>query len=106
MPDDFISTNTQLSYEPDGIPVQCVNISIVGDSILENNEFFLVNLTTEDSAVILSPSKATINIINDDSKLTCCCSVGLTITLYVRVYWLIRSNFLTFFTLESAGALG
>ena len=48
--------------------MQCVNISIVGDSILETNESFLANLTTDDPSIILSPSMATINILNDDSK--------------------------------------
>ena len=46
----------------------CVNISIVSDSILESDESFLVDLTTDDSAIILSPSMATIDILNDDSK--------------------------------------
>ena len=67
-PDDFLSTNTQLFFQPDGIHVQCVNITIVSDSILENNESFLANLTTDDAAVILSPSMATLAILNDDSK--------------------------------------
>ena len=48
--------------------MQCVNISIVSDSTLENNESFLANLTTDDSAIILSPSMATIDILNDDCK--------------------------------------
>ena len=46
----------------------CVNISIVSDSILESDESLLVDLTTDDSAIILSPSMATIDILNDDSK--------------------------------------
>ena len=48
--------------------MQCVNISIVGDTILENTESFLANLTTDDPSIILSPSMATINVLNDDSK--------------------------------------
>ena len=48
--------------------MQCVNISIVGDTILENNESFLANLTTDDPTIILSPSMAIINILNDESK--------------------------------------
>ena len=48
--------------------MQCVNISIVGDSTLENNESFLTNLTTDDPAILLSPSMATIDILNDDRK--------------------------------------
>ena len=59
--------------------MQCVNISIVGDGTLENNESFLANLTTDDSAIILSPSMATIDILNDDSKdahFTCPCRIG------------------------------
>ena len=70
-PNDFISTNTQLSFDPDGTHVQCVNISIVGDSTLENNESFLANLTTDDPAIILRPSMAAIDILNDDSKDAC-----------------------------------
>ena len=60
--------------------MQCVNISIVGDSTLENNESFLANLTTDDQAIILRPSMATIDILNDDSKdacFTCPLNIGL-----------------------------
>ena len=61
--------------------MQCVNISIVGDTILENNESFLANLTTDDPTIILSPSMAIINILNDESKYAQ--FVG-TITIYVQ----------------------
>ena len=67
-PDDFLSTNTQLFFQPDGVHVQCMNITIIGDIILENNESFLANLTTDDPSIILSPNMAALAILNDDSK--------------------------------------
>ena len=58
-----------------GTSQQCANISISDDAILENNEFFSVQLTTTDQAVTLSPSSATVTIGDDDSKLFLCISI-------------------------------
>ena len=45
----------------------CVNITILDDSILEENETFTMTLTTADSDVIIGTTMAAIIIIDDDS---------------------------------------
>lgn len=45
---------------------QCTDIPIVNDSILENDESFSINLTTDVLSVILSPNLATVVIIDND----------------------------------------
>ena len=47
---------------------QCLSISITDDSILENNEMFVVALRTTDKDVILSPSTTSVTILNDDGN--------------------------------------
>ena len=48
---------------------QCADIQLVDDSILENDEIFLVSLSSSDSAVLTSPNTTSVTINNDDSKL-------------------------------------
>jgi len=58
-----------LTFQP-GTNGQCTSITIVNDSILENDENLLVELTTSDEVVALIPSSATITIEDNDSKKT------------------------------------
>ena len=51
-----------------GTSSQCARVIVNDDSILENNEFLSVELTTADEAVQLNPSSANITIIDNDSK--------------------------------------
>jgi len=51
----------ELTFQP-GANGQCTSITIVNDSILENDENVLVELTTSDEAVVLNPTSATITI--------------------------------------------
>lgn len=46
----------------------CADILVMNDGILENNESFLVILSSLDRAVTIATSISTVNIINDDSK--------------------------------------
>ena len=49
---------------------QCINITILSDIIVEYDEVFFVQLTTDDDdQVILSPNQAEVIIIDNDSKL-------------------------------------
>jgi len=57
----------ELTFQP-GANGQCTSITIVNDSILENDENVLVELTTSDEAVVLNPTSATITIEDNDSK--------------------------------------
>ena len=58
---------------PAGPPVPaCVNITIIDDSISENDESLLLILTNNVSGVNAGPvSRLQITIIDDDSKLSC-----------------------------------
>lgn len=46
----------------------CVDILVADDGILENNENFLVLLSSSDRAVTITSSISNVNIINDDRK--------------------------------------
>ena len=48
---------------------QCQSISITDDSILENDEEFIVAMSTTDQDIILSPSTTSVTIVNDDGNL-------------------------------------
>ena len=47
-----------------------VTVYILNDSVVEDTEFFNLALISEDSAVMLNPATARINIEDMDSKLT------------------------------------
>ena len=47
-----------------------VTVPIVDDNVVEDTEFINLALTSGDSAVMLNPPTATINIKDVDSKLT------------------------------------
>ena len=65
---DYISTQINRTFQP-AQNSQCVDIPIVGDSVLENNETFFILLNTLDSDVILSQNLSTVVIIDNDGKL-------------------------------------
>ena len=48
---------------------QCADIQLVDDSVLENNETFLVTLSSSDSAILTNPDATTVTINNDDGNM-------------------------------------
>ena len=71
----IINTVGEQDYSPlSGFPVSltagCINqeITIIQDSILENNETFTISMISEDTQVVISENTATFEILNDDSK--------------------------------------
>ena len=46
----------------------CADILVEDDGVLENNENFLVILSTNDRAVTITSSICNVDIINDDRK--------------------------------------
>ncbi len=61
-----------VTFEPGaGSLLECENISITNDTILENDEQFLVALTTPDTDITIRPNIATVTIIDDDGNFTC-----------------------------------
>ena len=64
---DYTTVTAQLVFLPTVI-LQCSSISIIDDTILENDEVFSVQLSTLDPDVNLTFSTATVTIENDDSE--------------------------------------
>ncbi len=64
---DYTATSGTLTFLP-GTTVLTVDIPILGDTNIESDESFLVNLTNPYGA-ILATSQSTINILNDDLTL-------------------------------------
>ena len=50
---------------------ECTSVTIINDTLYENDEIFHVRLSTTDTRVQINPnnSQATVQIIDDDSKL-------------------------------------
>jgi hypothetical protein len=64
-PDDYQSTSGQLTFAP-GDTSQTVTVWVVGDTLLESNESFSVNLSAAVGAVI-GDVRGSATIVNDDS---------------------------------------
>lgn len=71
--EDYAAVDTQLTFQPQPegqTSMQCVDVPIVNDDILEANESFIVELRSDNPDIVADTSadSATIEIINDDSK--------------------------------------
>ena len=62
----LIPENT--TFSPGMTGPQCQSISITDDSILENDEVFVVALTTTDQNVILNPNTTSVTILDNDGN--------------------------------------
>ena len=77
---DFIGTPAVLTFNG-STPLQCSQVDITNDEIVENNETFFVQLGSSDDAINISVSSATVTITDDDceywivlpSRCCCCC---------------------------------
>ena len=58
-----------LIFSPEITQAQCHVITINDDAILENNEVFMVALSTADESLILSPRTSSVTIVDDDGNL-------------------------------------
>ena len=47
---------------------QCFNVKILSDVLVENGEVFLVQLSTDDSGVVLNPEQVDVVILNNDCE--------------------------------------
>lgn len=52
----------------DSLLTQCVNLSLLADSILENDESFIVSLGSTDSSVVVDTSPLIVTILDNDCK--------------------------------------
>jgi len=64
---DFITTSAVLTFNA-STPLQCDQVIIVNDGILENNETFFVQLKSTDDVVNVSLNSAPVTIIDDDCE--------------------------------------
>lgn len=66
---DYGALSTSLTFEPtNSLGPLCVNISIVDDTAVEDDELFIVQLDTSDSAIIIAPNTSSVVILNDDGE--------------------------------------
>ena len=70
MTDDYEPVNVMVTFVPDGSSnhLQCQNISITNDLLVENTERFFVMLNSSDSSVEFSSTLATVDIIDNSSE--------------------------------------
>lgn len=64
---DFSALSSTSLFFSGASGVECFSISILDDSIVEQNETFSVLLTSSNSATEISPSSATVTINDDDT---------------------------------------
>lgn len=81
--DDYWGLNQTLTFRSDLSPEMCVSVLVYEDVLVEDNEQFLLVLTTNDPAVLLvEPNVTEIIIINTDG-----------IYMFVKIVTLHASNF-------------
>ena len=68
--DDFAPLVEQLVvFEPTVLPhTFCTNITIVDDLLVEEDEVFILVLTTDDGGILLSPNDVIVTITDRDGK--------------------------------------
>ena len=74
---DYTAVNQTLQFESSGLAEECVNISIITDSLVEEQEYLLVSLVSNDPRVIVNAPNASIFIDDSSSKI-----YVLTLRLY------------------------
>ena len=72
---DYSLISKNIIFTPGMTGPQCQSIPITDDSILENDEMFVVSLSTTDQDIIRNPSTTFVTILDDDgnvnSKMSC-----------------------------------
>ena len=54
-----------------GVFQVCVNVSILEDETVENDEDFTLNLTSDDSVVLIGTGSAAVTILEDNDSMFC-----------------------------------
>jgi hypothetical protein len=65
-PGDYVERMVLLTFV-EGTSEACTNIQITNDTVLEDNESFLLSLTTTEPRVSLNPAQGSVLIIDDDT---------------------------------------
>ena len=65
--DDYVAVSQALTFASGSSigSLQCVNISIINDTLAELSDDFSVNLATSDPLVVVSTDRATVSIAMD-----------------------------------------
>ena len=63
---DFRLLATELTFSA-SVNLSCANITILDNEILENNETFTVQLSSNDPNALVTLPQSTVTIIDDDS---------------------------------------
>ena len=70
-----VLTTVDLTFDParnrrstESVDNLCASITLIPDELVEDEEYFFVELSTDDSGVILFPQNKTIFIANNDRK--------------------------------------
>lgn len=91
---DFVATSGSVSFDASLNPSRTVTVQVIGDTQAEADERFFLDLSTTQAGVVLSPSAAVGEIVNDDffadlrlrlSRLAGVVTAGGTITYVIDV---------------------
>ena len=70
-PDDYAATTILLTFLS-GVNLQCASISIIDDAVLESNEDFTVQLTSQDTAATtINLNSTDVTITDNDGEISC-----------------------------------
>ena len=64
---DFMTTSGVLTFNT-STPIQCDQVTIINDTILENDETFFVLLESTEAVVIIGSSLGNVTILDDDRE--------------------------------------
>ena len=64
---DFMTTSGVLTFNT-STPIQCGQVTIINDTILENDETFFVLLESTEAVVIIGSSLGNVTILDDDRE--------------------------------------
>ena len=87
-PADYVSVSEMLVFSTD--PVECVEIEIISDGLLEFSEDFFLSLSGNDPGVVIDTCCATVTILDTDGEL--CCSTHQSVCACVHVCVCVHNN--------------
>ena len=65
---DYIPVSENLTFDPQGSLQECLDISLVNDTVYEEDEMYSVFLVNNNPNVVIRPASATVTIIDEDGQ--------------------------------------
>lgn len=65
---DYARTDVVVTFDPTSSSSSCFDVSVLDDSIVEPNEGFSLELTTNDTAALLPILSVSVTIVDNDGK--------------------------------------